>query len=166
MSLVLPQPGQVIRYSYLWWNEARRGRTEGAKDRPRGVVLTRRSDAGTTLVYVLPITHTPPQCVFRACRAGISLDAGRDFATMPVQDFTACPSRLTRVRELCRRWRSASRVGREGGAQRGGTGCCIFLQLSIPISIGPPLLGAEGEAQSAEGRSPRRACGVTAHRSL
>jgi hypothetical protein len=61
MPLLLPQPGQVIRYSYLWWNEARRGRTEGAKDRPCGVVLTRRSDAGTTHVYVLPITHTPPQ---------------------------------------------------------------------------------------------------------
>jgi hypothetical protein len=61
MALELPQPGQVIHYSYLWWNEARRGRTEGAKDRPCCVVLTRTSEAGTTLVYVVPITHTSPK---------------------------------------------------------------------------------------------------------
>jgi hypothetical protein len=60
MALDPPQPGQVIRYSYLWWNEARRGRTEGGKDRPCGVVLTRLSESGSTLVYVLPITHAAP----------------------------------------------------------------------------------------------------------
>jgi hypothetical protein len=56
---------------------------------------------------------------------------------MPVQDFTACRSRLTRVRELCRRWRSASRVW---GAQV-SQGCCNFLQLSIRISTGPLPFG-------------------------
>jgi hypothetical protein len=55
-----PQPGQVIRYSYLWWNEGRTGREEGIKDRPCGVVLTRIAESGRTIVYVLPITHTPP----------------------------------------------------------------------------------------------------------
>ena len=34
-------PGQVIRYAYLWWNEARVGREDATKDRPCGVVLTR-----------------------------------------------------------------------------------------------------------------------------
>jgi hypothetical protein len=60
MVLPLPQPGQVIRYAYLWWNEARAGRQEGAKDRPCSIVLTRITDASRTVTYVLPITHTPP----------------------------------------------------------------------------------------------------------
>jgi hypothetical protein len=60
MAQLLPQPGQVIRYAYLWWSEARVGREHGAKHRPCGVVLTRITSAGNTVVYVLPITHTPP----------------------------------------------------------------------------------------------------------
>lgn len=60
MTLPLPQPGQVIRYAYLWWNEARTGREDGTKDRPCSIVLTRVTTAGRTVAYVLPITHTPP----------------------------------------------------------------------------------------------------------
>jgi hypothetical protein len=60
MAQLLPQPGQVIRYAYLWWSEARIGREHGAKDRPCGVILTRITKAGTTVAAVLPITHTPP----------------------------------------------------------------------------------------------------------
>lgn len=61
MSLSAPEPGLVIRYSYLWRDEARRGQEEGAKDRPCVVVLAvQTSDAGTT-VLVAPITHTPPR---------------------------------------------------------------------------------------------------------
>ena len=55
-----PQPGQVIRYGYLWWNETRAGREHGAKDRPYGIVLTRILKSGNTVAYVLPITHSPP----------------------------------------------------------------------------------------------------------
>jgi hypothetical protein len=54
-----PQPGLVLRYSYLWSQEAAAGREEGVKDRPCAVVLTvRRGEVD--LVYVLPITHSPP----------------------------------------------------------------------------------------------------------
>jgi hypothetical protein len=60
MAQLVPQPGQVIRYAYLWWSEARVGREHGAKDRPCGVILTRITKAGHTVAYVLPITHTPP----------------------------------------------------------------------------------------------------------
>jgi hypothetical protein len=60
MALPVPHPGQVIRYAYLWWNEARTGREDGTKDRPCSVVLTRITTAGRTVAYVLPITHTPP----------------------------------------------------------------------------------------------------------
>jgi hypothetical protein len=60
MALPLPQTGQVIRYAYLWWNEARIGKQDGVKDRPCGIVLTRLTRNGRTVAYVLPITHTAP----------------------------------------------------------------------------------------------------------
>ena len=70
MALPEPVPGLVIRYAYLWHDEARRGREEGAKDRPCAVVLAlrREGDGGTTVV-VAPITHSPP----RVARAGVEI---------------------------------------------------------------------------------------------
>jgi len=56
-----PQPGLVIRYAYLWRREALAGQEEGAKDRPCAVVLAHREEEGKTRVYVLPVTHSPPQ---------------------------------------------------------------------------------------------------------
>jgi hypothetical protein len=55
----LPQPGLVIRYSYLWEREARTGREEGVKDRPCAIVLVLLHD-DAPLVRVLPITHAAP----------------------------------------------------------------------------------------------------------
>ncbi len=60
MPLDPPQPGQVIGYRYLWWNEHRKGHQEGAKERPCAVVYAVKNVAGKTRVYVLPITHTKP----------------------------------------------------------------------------------------------------------
>lgn len=57
MALDPPLPGQVIRYAYLWRNEA----SNATKDRPCGIVLTRVTTQGNTIAYVLPITHTPPR---------------------------------------------------------------------------------------------------------
>lgn len=55
-----PAPGQVIRYSYLWSEEHRRGQEEGTKDRPCVIVLAvDRDDDGLDLVTVLPVTHSP-----------------------------------------------------------------------------------------------------------
>jgi PemK-like, MazF-like toxin of type II toxin-antitoxin system len=56
-----PQPGLVIRYAFLWRQEAARGQEEGDKDRPCAVVLATRNALGETVVTVLPITHTPPR---------------------------------------------------------------------------------------------------------
>ncbi len=61
MSLPVPEPGLVIRYSYLWSEEQRAGREEGVKDRPCAVVLTSEQHDGDTLVVVVPITHTEPR---------------------------------------------------------------------------------------------------------
>jgi hypothetical protein len=55
-----PEPGLVIRYSFLWREQADRGQEEGEKDRPCAVVMTAIDDLGDTVVIVLPITHLPP----------------------------------------------------------------------------------------------------------
>lgn len=54
-----PRSGLVIRYAYVWRDEAARGREEG-KDRPCAVVLATKNEAGRLRVYVAPITHSPP----------------------------------------------------------------------------------------------------------
>jgi hypothetical protein len=59
MTWPIPRPGLVIRYSYLWSQEAAAGREEGIKDRPCAIVLAVRRE-GETKVYVLPVTHAPP----------------------------------------------------------------------------------------------------------
>jgi hypothetical protein len=61
VTLPTPQPGLVIRYSYLWTREAAQGHEEGSKERPAAVVLVvRQSAIAAPRVYVLPITHTQP----------------------------------------------------------------------------------------------------------
>lgn len=60
MTWPVPQPGLVIRYSYLWQREARRGNEEGAKDRPCAVIVATTDAAGHRRVYALPITHSAP----------------------------------------------------------------------------------------------------------
>ncbi len=60
MAFPKPAPAQVIRYSYLWHKDAKRGAEEGSKDRPCAIVLMVQSEDGENIVTVLPITHTPP----------------------------------------------------------------------------------------------------------
>jgi hypothetical protein len=61
VSWPVPRPGLVIRYAYLWRREARAGQEESAKDRPCAVVLAHKDEEGETRVYVLPVTHSPPE---------------------------------------------------------------------------------------------------------
>jgi hypothetical protein len=60
VGLPEPKPGLVIRYAYLWRDEARDGRIEGRKDRPCVVVLAAEETDGGLVVTVAPITHAPP----------------------------------------------------------------------------------------------------------
>jgi hypothetical protein len=61
MPIPTPEPGLVISYAYLWHYEHEVGQEEGRKDRPSVIVLTVEREAdNSTLVTVLPITHTPP----------------------------------------------------------------------------------------------------------
>src|SRR5262249_49004048 len=60
MSLPTPVPGLVVRYAFLWSDEAAQGRTESRKDRPCVIVLaTIRQQDGRIRVRVAPITHRP-----------------------------------------------------------------------------------------------------------
>jgi hypothetical protein len=60
MALPRPAPGMVVRYGFLWRDEADAGQTEGRKHRPCVIVLAalRQAD-GRVLVRVVPITHAP-----------------------------------------------------------------------------------------------------------
>nr|WP_300574780.1 type II toxin-antitoxin system PemK/MazF family toxin [Phenylobacterium sp.] len=60
MAFPKPEPGLVVRYSFLWREQADRGQEEGGKDRPCAIVMTTEDDQGDTVVIVLPVTHTPP----------------------------------------------------------------------------------------------------------
>lgn len=60
MSFPAPHPGLVIRYSYLWKEEADEGREEGSKDRPCAIVVAVDTADGESEILVLPITHSPP----------------------------------------------------------------------------------------------------------
>ena len=60
-----PRPGLIVRYAYLWRDEAARGREEGSKDRPCVVVLAVRARGDELVVTVTPITHSPPPAAAR-----------------------------------------------------------------------------------------------------
>ncbi len=57
----IPEPGLVVSYAYLWHSEYRQGREDGAKNRPRGIILTTVDEDGEMIVTVLPITHGRPR---------------------------------------------------------------------------------------------------------
>ena len=59
----LPYVGAVIRYGYLWRDEARAGREEPRKWRPCVVLTVDRQDDRVD-VSVAPITHTRPEAPY------------------------------------------------------------------------------------------------------
>lgn len=59
-ALELPEPGEVINYSYLWRYEYEQGRDEGVKDRPVAVIVVVQAADGINKVLVVPMTTTQP----------------------------------------------------------------------------------------------------------
>jgi hypothetical protein len=59
VALPEPKPGLVIRYDYVWAQEAALGRAQG-KDRPACLVAASDSTVTPRFVVILPITHTVP----------------------------------------------------------------------------------------------------------
>ena len=60
MALPEPKPGLVVRYDYLWADEAAAGRDVG-KDHPACLIAASDSTATPRFIVILPITHTPPR---------------------------------------------------------------------------------------------------------
>lgn len=54
-----PKPGMVINYGYLWARQAKQGMVDPQKYRP-SLILAVKEQEEKKLVYVAPITHTPP----------------------------------------------------------------------------------------------------------
>lgn len=82
MEIPEPHPGLVIRYSYLWAHEHRRGQEEGIKDRPCAVVLATQSEQGQTVATVVAVTHTPTTDPAKAVEipAAVKVSLGLDEA--------------------------------------------------------------------------------------
>jgi hypothetical protein len=61
MPLPDPEAGLVIRYEFLWSDEAASGAVDGAKQRPAVIVIAAKNQSGQTVIVVVPITHSPPR---------------------------------------------------------------------------------------------------------
>lgn len=117
MSLPIPKPGLVIRYSFLWSSEQATGATEGAKDRPCAIVVAARRDPkGDVQTIVAPITHRPPEdpgasieIPAATCRH-LGLDSGRHWLRLDELN------RFAWLGSICGR-------SRDGPANT-ATGCC------------------------------------------
>ena len=110
MSLPTPLPGLVMRYSYLWADDAAAGYEDGDKDRPAAIVMA-VAHPGETRVYVLAITHSAPMAGTEAmeippavCRTA-GLDAARSWVVLsefnefvwPGFDLALIPGRSPRT---------------------------------------------------------------------
>ena len=88
MTLPKPEAGLVIRYSYLWLREHRKGREDGIKDRPCAIILALPDHDGETQVLVVPVTHSPPEDLTAALelppavKQHLGLDAERSWGVL------------------------------------------------------------------------------------
>ncbi len=97
MSLPTPEPGLVVRYSYLWLREHREGREEGVKDRPCAIILAARDRDDHTHVLVVPVTHSPPADLADALELPVTikqhlgLDANRSWVVLSESNLFEWP---------------------------------------------------------------------------
>jgi hypothetical protein len=98
MSLPIPKPGLVIRYSFLWSNEKAKGAVEGSKDRPCAIVVAaKRAAEGGIDTIVAPITHQPPEDpaasieIPAATCKSLGLDSGRHWLRLDELNRFAWP---------------------------------------------------------------------------
>lgn len=97
MTWPTPQPGLVIRYSYLWRREALAGHEEGLKDRPCAVIIASTDDEGRTQVYAVPVTHSSPPDAETAIeiplvvKARLGLDSERSWVIVSEANVFAWP---------------------------------------------------------------------------
>jgi mRNA-degrading endonuclease toxin of MazEF toxin-antitoxin module len=77
---LIPQPGDVLSFAYLWAREADTGQEEGLKDRPVVVVLAIEETGNRPRVLVAPVTHSAPDDAGIAIEmpANVKRDLGLD----------------------------------------------------------------------------------------
>jgi hypothetical protein len=85
LTLPVPEPGLVIRYSYLWRSDHDAGHEQSPKARPAVIVLAVTKKQGEpTRVLVSPITHTDPGFergleIPPKLKSALGLDEGRSW---------------------------------------------------------------------------------------
>lgn len=100
MPLPEPQPGLVIRYDYVWNDEAAAGRDRG-KDRPACLVAASEPGPTPRFVVILPITHTAPRGKTAAIpipakvRAALGLDDAPSWVVVSEFNVDEWPNGLT-----------------------------------------------------------------------
>ena len=101
MALPDPKPGLVIRYDYLWADEAEVGRESG-KDRPACLIAASDATANPRFVVILPITHSPPRRgdaveIPARVRAAIGLDDAPSWVIVSEHNVEQWPNRLAAI---------------------------------------------------------------------
>lgn len=146
MSWPKPLPGLVVRYNYLWADDAAAGLAEGHKERPAAIVMVvDEPNRRETRVHVLAVTHAMPtagtvalEIPAAVCRAA-GLDAARSWVVLsefnefiwPGYDLAIVPGRSPRspaygfltpgfFADLRDRWLALDALGKSRGVSRDG----------------------------------------------
>jgi hypothetical protein len=98
MALPEPKPGLVIRYDYLWADDADAGRDAG-KDRPACLVAASNAGTDPRIVVILPITHSYPHNNIAVeippkVRAAIGLDDAPSWVVVSEYNLERWPNGL------------------------------------------------------------------------
>jgi hypothetical protein len=101
MALPEPKPGLVIRYDYLWADDAAAGRDAG-KDRPACLVAASDAIHDPRVVVILPITHSRPHDAIAVeippkVRAAIGLDDAPSWVIVSEYNLETWPNRLAAI---------------------------------------------------------------------
>jgi hypothetical protein len=99
MALPEPKPGLVIRYDYLWADDAAVGRDAG-KDRPACLVAASDAAIDPRIVVILPITHSYPRDTIAVeippkVRVAIGLDDAPSWVIVSEYNLETWPNGLT-----------------------------------------------------------------------
>ena len=102
MALPQPKPGLVIRYDYLWADEAEAGR-DTSKDRPACLIAASDATTNPRFVVILPITHSRPRAdtaaieIPRKVLAAVGLDDAPSWVIVSEHNVEEWPNGLAAI---------------------------------------------------------------------
>lgn len=94
MAFSEPEVGLVINYSFLWPDEADKGREEGAKNRPCAIILSAEGRDGERVILVVPITYVQPVDMAKAIEIPVATKARLGLDSQPSWAVTDCLNRF------------------------------------------------------------------------